>query len=103
MHNVLPLLSIILKRHTKQDSINGRIFRIIGNICQHVECLSRLIVEKETAIVESIVSFLKNTLNEDTSAEAKKNSAATINMAIRALRYVYVLIKLVLQRLFQRI
>lgn len=89
MYNILPLLSAILKRHVKQDSINGRIFRIIGNICQHVECLSSLIVEKEPEIVESIVNFLKDTVNDDACDKSIKISAATVNMAIRALRYVF--------------
>lgn len=90
MYNILSLLSLLLKQDIKQDSINGRIFRIIGNICQHVECLSNLVVEKEPAIVESIVNFLKNTIDEDACNTSKKISAATINMAIRALRYVLI-------------
>lgn len=89
MHNILPILFIVLKQNIQQDSVNGRIFRIIGNICQHVERLSTLIIEKQPTIVDSIVSFLKSTVNEDLCDITKKNSIASINMGIRALRYVY--------------
>ncbi|KAF2903462.1 hypothetical protein ILUMI_02724 [Ignelater luminosus] len=106
--NLLQYLGHLLK-HFKQNSIQGRIFRIIGNLCDHWERLANVIIEKEVQlhiiakIVSSIDKFATNDQNEtesvpdnesektpksETNSEAaqKKMSEGTLMMALRALR-----------------
>ncbi|RZC36130.1 uncharacterized protein BDFB_007081 [Asbolus verrucosus] len=81
--NVLPHLNQILKRYPKEDSINGRVFRILGNLCRHRDQWANVIIEKKPQILIHTVKFLKE------AAMAKddgKVSEATITMGVRALR-----------------
>lgn len=88
-YNILPVLTQLLQAYEKHDSVNGRVFRIVGNICQHIERLSNHVIEKEPKLIDGIVKFLKATITDE-NTEAKV-SKATINMGIRALRYCFVL------------
>lgn len=72
----------LLKRFPKEDSINGRIFRIIGNVCQHEDPWANVIIDKKPQIVIHIVKYLKESLDE----ENVRFSEATLIMGIRALR-----------------
>lgn len=107
-YNLLQYLNHLLK-HYKQDSIQGRIFRIIGNLCDHWERLANIVIEKEgqfhiiAKIVASIDKFVNNDENEaepisDNEREKtrksksnmehaqKKMSEGTVAMALRALK-----------------
>lgn len=82
VHNILPILSKLLMQHKEIDGVNGRIFRIVGNICRHWGRLAPAIFDKEPELVRHIVDYLKNSAAGDNSF----SSSATVNMGIRALR-----------------
>nr|CAH7747201.1 unnamed protein product [Callosobruchus chinensis] len=85
-YNIISPLSHILKHHQKSDSINGRIFRIIGNMCQHKkDQWANLIIDKKPYIVTHTVELLKKSAAEDLPPD-EVYSEATLSMAIRALR-----------------
>lgn len=74
-------LKQVLKRYPKEDSINGRVYRIIGNLCQHKSQWANFILDKKPQVVIHIVKFLKDVATSDTEC-----SEATVIMGIRALR-----------------
>ncbi|VEN59858.1 unnamed protein product [Callosobruchus maculatus] len=85
-YNIISPLSHILKHHQKSDSINGRIFRIIGNMCQHKkDQWANLIIDKKPYIVTHTVELLKKSSADDLPPD-EMYSEATLSMAIRALR-----------------
>jgi hypothetical protein len=79
---VLPQLKQILKRFPKEDSINGRVFRVVGNLCQHRDQWATVIMDRKPHIVIHIVKFLRYTVD----TKGVKVSEATINMGLRSLR-----------------
>ncbi|KAJ8913033.1 hypothetical protein NQ315_002049 [Exocentrus adspersus] len=83
-YNILSILNHTLKRHTKEDSINGRIFRILGNMCQHRDQWGNIIIDRKPQIVTYIVEFIKK-ISKDDIPEAEDFSEATVTMAVRAL------------------
>lgn len=78
----MPILSKLLKQHEDNDSINGRIFRIVGNISRHWECFTPHIFDQEPELIKHIVDYLKKCA----TTENCESTSATINMGIRALR-----------------
>lgn len=86
-YNILSPLNQLLKRFAKEDSINGRIFRIIGNMCQHRDQWGNIILDRKPQIVNHVVDFIKK-VSKDEIPEDENISEATVMMAIRALRYV---------------
>lgn len=84
--NILSTINQILKRYPKEDSINGRIFRILGNIFNHKDTWVHILMDKKPQIVIQIVAVLKNASGEDESVASI--SEATITMAIRFLRVI---------------
>nr|CAI5824758.1 unnamed protein product [Callosobruchus analis] len=85
-YNIISPLSHILKHYQKSDSINGRIFRIIGNMCQHKkDQWANLIIDKKPYIVTHTVELLKKSSADDLPPD-EMYSEATLSMAIRALR-----------------
>lgn len=82
LYNILPILNKLLKQHQDSDSINGRIFRVIGNLSQHWDRFSRTIFEQEPELIKYIVDFLKKCAASDTC----DSSDATVNMGVRAFR-----------------
>ncbi|XP_018333008.1 uncharacterized protein LOC108742330 [Agrilus planipennis] len=84
-YGILPYLDSILSNH-KLDSIYGRVFRIVGNICHHWERLANIVVEKQPSLVSNIVKIIiSDSADSDDESEVKL-SQATIIMGIRALR-----------------
>ncbi|XP_015834209.1 uncharacterized protein LOC103312501 isoform X2 [Tribolium castaneum] len=81
-YGALSNFNQLLKRYPKDDSINGRVFRIVGNLCQHRDQWAGVIIEKKPQIVIHIVKYLKDSVEEENG----KVSEATITMGIRALR-----------------
>ncbi|CAG9831620.1 unnamed protein product [Diabrotica balteata] len=82
-YEVLPVLIKVLKRYAKEDSIIGRSYKAIGNLCQQLNDCAITIVHESPIIIQ-----LSEVL-ESFSNEAEGNnlySEATITMAIRALR-----------------
>ncbi|XP_056648597.1 uncharacterized protein LOC130453034 [Diorhabda sublineata] len=86
LYNIIHILSKILQRYTIEDSINGRIFRIIGNLCQHSDDLVKIILDQEPQILTQLLDTLKSTI-QDISETHINYSEATIIMGLRALRY----------------
>ncbi|KAJ8954094.1 hypothetical protein NQ318_004399 [Aromia moschata] len=84
-YNILSPLNQLLKRYSKEDSINGRVFRIIGNMCQHRDHWGNIIIDRKSQIITSIVDYVKK-VSKDELPEDEKVSEATVMMAIRALR-----------------
>lgn len=84
VYNILSPLNQLLKC-SKEDSIIGRVFRIIGNICQHRDQWSNIIIDRKPQIVTHIVEFIQKVSKDELPAE-EKVSEATILMAVRALR-----------------
>ncbi|XP_045463087.1 uncharacterized protein LOC123672824 isoform X1 [Harmonia axyridis] len=68
----------LLQRCSKDDSVNGRIFRIIGNICQHN--ISSFILKSKSHVFTYILKFIQKYVDDDDN----KVSEATIMMAVRA-------------------
>ncbi|CAH2008395.1 unnamed protein product [Acanthoscelides obtectus] len=86
IHNIISSLNHILKHHQKSDSINGRIFRIIGNMCQHKkDQWATLVIDNKPYIVTHIVELLKKSAAYEIPPD-EKYSEATLSMAIRTLR-----------------
>ncbi|XP_072382558.1 uncharacterized protein Rnb [Diabrotica undecimpunctata] len=80
---VLPALLKVLKRYAKEDSIIGRSYKAIGNLCQQINDSAITIVH------ESLIIIQLSEVLESFSNEAEGNnlySEATLTMAIRALR-----------------
>ncbi|CAG9770667.1 unnamed protein product [Ceutorhynchus assimilis] len=84
-HNIMSVLNQLLKKHPKEDSINGRTFRIIGNMCQHREQWSTILIDKKPFIVSHLVDIVKKA-SRDELDEGERISEATIVTSIRALR-----------------
>ncbi|KAK5640181.1 hypothetical protein RI129_010992 [Pyrocoelia pectoralis] len=87
-YNLVFHLSSLLKRHDI-NSIRIRVFRVIGNMCQHWDRFANTIIEKEPNLhlVERIVNFLKasSSVNLKDDSESSEGSVAIMS-AIRALR-----------------
>lgn len=80
--NILHYLDRVLDKHSK-DSIVGRVFRIIGNLCDNI--CSATIISKEPLLIDKIVDFLNK--RADRSPDVlQETSEATLLMAIRTLR-----------------
>ncbi|KAL1516622.1 hypothetical protein ABEB36_000508 [Hypothenemus hampei] len=84
-HSIISVLSQLLKRYQTDDSVNGRTFRIIGNMCQHRDQWSTIIIDRKPFIVTQLVTILKKA-SQEVLAEGEKVSEATIITALRALR-----------------
>lgn len=84
-HNILSVLNQLLKKHPKEDSINGRTFRVIGNICQHREQWATIVIDKKPFIITHLVDMVTKA-SRDELPEGEKISEATITTALRALR-----------------
>ncbi|KAJ8927879.1 hypothetical protein NQ314_019623 [Rhamnusium bicolor] len=84
-YNILSPLNQLLKRYCKEDSINGRVFRILGNICQHRDQWGNTIIDRKPQVVTYIVDFIKKVSKDELPAD-ENFSEATIMMAIRTLR-----------------
>ncbi|CAH0547622.1 unnamed protein product [Brassicogethes aeneus] len=84
-YNILSHLNQLLKRFPKDDSIIGRIFRIVGNLCQHRDQWANTIIDRKPQIVTYIVNFVTK-VSKDELPEDESFSEATTIMAIRALR-----------------
>lgn len=82
MHNIIPVLCKLLKQNPDSDSINGRVFRIIGNVGQHWDRFSRAIFEQEPDLIKHIIAYLKKSVAD----ESGECSDATVDMGIRAFR-----------------
>lgn len=82
VYNILPILGKILKQHQTSDSVNGRVFRIVGNLSQHWERFSRTIFDQEPELIKYIIDYMKKCATNDTN----DSSDATVNMGIRAFR-----------------
>lgn len=82
-HNILSPLSQLIKKYPDEDSINGRIFRIIGNMCHHRDRWENIIIDRKPGLVSHIVNII-NKVSEEPDKEIF--SEATVSMAIRALR-----------------
>lgn len=80
-YEVLPILCKLLES-LNRDSVKGRIFRIIGNLCDGWN--SNILIENSPQICKPLKSFFKDLYEEDD--ENPKSSAATITMALRAAR-----------------
>lgn len=85
VYNILTPLSHLVQRYSDEDSVNGRIFRIIGNLCHHKDQWANIIIDRKPLIISHIVGVIKK-VSEDEGVEEPKHSEATIIMAIRALR-----------------
>lgn len=85
VYNILTPLGQLLKHHPDEDSISGRIFRIIGNMCHHKDQWANIIIDQQPGIVTHGVKLLKN-FSKDEIEEQKANSEATVLMTLRALR-----------------
>ena len=81
-YGILSNLNQLLKRYPKEDSINGRVFRIVGNLCQHKDQWTKVIMDKKPQIVIHIVKVLKDSVEEENG----KVSEATVKMGVRSLR-----------------
>ncbi|KAH0998876.1 uncharacterized protein LOC125502332 [Dendroctonus ponderosae] len=84
-HGILSILSQLLKRHANQDSINGRTFRIVGNMCHHRDQWATLMINKKPTIVSHIVKVVQ-AASKDQLPDGEKISEATLVTALRALR-----------------
>ncbi|KAG5887936.1 hypothetical protein JTB14_003031 [Gonioctena quinquepunctata] len=84
-YNILSPLNHLLKRYPKEDSINGRIFRILGNMCHHRDQWANIIIDRKPQIVTHVVELLK-TLSKDQVSPEDASSEATLIMALRTLR-----------------
>ncbi|KAL3285359.1 hypothetical protein HHI36_019467 [Cryptolaemus montrouzieri] len=80
-NNGLSELNQILKRYPSEDGVVGRIFRIIGNMCQHT--LADLILDIKPQLVSFIVKFIKDYAEE---SDESVFTEATVVMGVRALR-----------------
>ncbi|XP_060535793.1 armadillo repeat-containing protein 5-like [Cylas formicarius] len=81
-YNILTTIKQLLKKHPKEDSVNGRLFRIVANLCQHRDLWANIIIDRKPQIVNHIVRTLERTCD----AVCEKMSDATISMALKALR-----------------
>ncbi|XP_044756616.1 uncharacterized protein LOC123315105 [Coccinella septempunctata] len=68
----------LLQRFSKEDGVNGRVFRIIGNICQHY--IADYILKTKSHILTYILNFIQNYVDNNYT----KFSEATLLMAVRA-------------------
>ncbi|CAH1155290.1 unnamed protein product [Phaedon cochleariae] len=84
-YNILSPLNHLLRHFPKEDSINGRIFRILGNMCHHRDQWANIILDRKPHIVMHIVGFIKSYSKDDIPTEEKFSEASAI-MAIRTLR-----------------
>ncbi|XP_066250746.1 uncharacterized protein Rnb isoform X2 [Euwallacea similis] len=84
-HNIISVINQLLKKHGKEDSINGRTFRVIGNMCQHRDQWAIIIIDKKPLIINHLVDTLKQASKDDLPEE-RKISEATVTTALRALR-----------------
>lgn len=80
--SILPILNKLLTQYKECHKVNGRVFRIIGNICRHWGSVIPTIFHREPELVKHIVDYLKKCCATDSSVDI----SATINMGIRALR-----------------
>lgn len=78
-------LDQLLKRYPGDDSISGRIFRIIGNMCYHKDQWANIILDQQPDIITHGVDVLR-TFSKDNTTEEKLKSEATIVMILRAFR-----------------
>ncbi|GJQ79478.1 hypothetical protein Trydic_g16331 [Trypoxylus dichotomus] len=80
--NILHYLDRLLEKFNK-DSITGRVFRIVGNLCESI--CSAAIISKEPSLINKVIGILKKVCDDDVNA-AQQPSVATVLMAIRTLR-----------------
>ncbi|KAK9877196.1 hypothetical protein WA026_016944 [Henosepilachna vigintioctopunctata] len=81
-YNGLSELMQVLKRYSKDDGVNGRVFRIIGNMCQHM--MSSAILDWDKALFLYIVQFLQKYADDDENCSTF--TEATVVMGVRAVR-----------------
>lgn len=84
-HNILSVLNQLLKKYPKDDSINGRTLRIIGNMCQHRDQWANIIIDRKPALVVNAVDIV-NRASKDELSEGDKISDATIITSLRVFR-----------------
>ncbi|XP_050301516.1 uncharacterized protein LOC126739759 [Anthonomus grandis grandis] len=84
-YNIMSILNQLLKKHPKEDSINGRVFRIIGNMCQHRDQWSSVLIDKKPYIITHLVEIIKSASKDVADGELKITDA-TIMTSLRALR-----------------
>lgn len=72
-------------KYPREDSINGRIFRILGNICIHKDQWASIVIDKASELVMHGIQLLKN-FSKENITDQKMNSEATVIMILRSLR-----------------
>lgn len=82
VHNILGVLSELLKQHPENDGIHGRVFRIVGNMGHHWDRFSSTILTRKPELMEC----LRNYLQKCAADEDGDCSDGTIMMGIRAFR-----------------
>lgn len=83
-YNIFVRITNLLKVPIEEDSTNGRIFRLIGNLCQHRERWGNIIINETPKILIYMIEFLKKYTDDENTFEV---SDATIRLNVRALRY----------------
>ncbi|XP_023017846.2 uncharacterized protein [Leptinotarsa decemlineata] len=83
-YNILTSLGQLLERYPTENTINGRIFRILGNMCTHRDQWANTIVERKPEFVQHTVDLLNTVCEGEFSLE--NYSEATVTMAVRLLR-----------------
>ncbi|KAK9731919.1 BTB/POZ domain [Popillia japonica] len=82
--NIFHYLVRLLDKHTK-DSVIGRTFRIVGNLCENMIYPVQQIIDKEPLLMQKIVDVLNKAVDDDSSV-GQQVSAATVLMAVRIIR-----------------
>lgn len=80
-YQILPLLCELIENHNI-DSVKGRIFRIIGNLCDGWN--SNIVIEDTPQICKPLKAFFSDLYEDDETNP--DSSPATISMALRASR-----------------
>ncbi|CAH1114877.1 unnamed protein product [Psylliodes chrysocephalus] len=84
-HNALSTLNHVLKCYPKEDSINGRVFRVLGNLCQHKKGWADIIISRKPQIITHLLKVLSRASK---NTELKENhSEGTILMTLIILKY----------------
>lgn len=82
-HGILSSLCTVLDKYD-EDSVRGRVFRIVGNSSDQLLC--KTILDKEPEIITKIIKFLTDLARDENLNSEKLTTEATISMAIRVLR-----------------
>lgn len=81
-YKVFSYLAQLLKHHSDKDSVSGRLFRVIGNICQHKDQWANILINQQPILITHGVELLRNYSKDDHNT----NTEATVLTTIRALR-----------------